>query len=178
MKMKFGLSRKLTLSLVSGVALLIATATVQAQSTIAIQQAKTIVSTVTLKVSGSALPRQTGLKETVNFAGPLVVTSTVLVDPALPPSLVVSIDGLGIQGVGATTGTIYANECEANLTRAFALTDSMKVTFAFFEANKDGSFLSSKTGLLTVDLAFDKTTMLISSASATIGAPSILGAAF
>jgi hypothetical protein len=178
MKKNLGLSRTLMLSLVSGVSLsLLAIAPVQAQSTIAIQEAKTIVSTVTLKVAGSALPRQTGLKETVDFAGPLVVTATVLVDPALPPSLVVSIDGLGIQGVGATTGTIYVNELEANLTRLFAATDSTTLTFAFFES-KEGSYLSARTGLLTVNLAFDKTTMMISTATATIGAPSTLGAAF
>jgi hypothetical protein len=177
MKKNLGLSGALILSLVSGMCLsLLAAGTVQAQSTVTTTAAKAIVSTVTLKVAGSALPRQTGLKETVNFAGPLVVTATVLVDPALPPSLVVSIDGLGIQGTGATTGTVYANELEANLTRLFAATDSTTLTFAFFE-NKEGSYLSARTGLLTVNLAFDKTTMMISSATATIGAPSTLGAA-
>jgi hypothetical protein len=178
MKINLGLSRAVTLSLLFGAAgsLVIATGT-QAQVAVTPTPAAATTSTTVLQVIGTASPLQTGLKETINFSGPLSITTTVLVDPALPASVVVSIDGRGVIGVGATTKTVYHNECEANLTRQFAATDVIKTTFAFFE-NKAGSYLFSKTGLLTLSLTYSKTTMTLTKATATIGAPSVLGAAF
>jgi hypothetical protein len=177
MKINLGLSRAVMLSLLFGAAgsLVIATGT-QAQVTATTPAAATT-STSVLQVIGTASPLQTGLTETINFSGPLSVTTTVLVDPALPASVIVSIDGRGIIGVGATTKTIYHNECEANLTRQFAATDVIKTTFAFFE-NKAGSYLFSKTGLLTLSLAYSTKTMTLTKATAAVGGPSVLGAAF
>lgn len=177
MKINLGLSRAVMLSLLFGAAgsLVIATGT-QAQVTATTPAAATT-STSVLQVIGTASPLQTGLKETINFSGPLVVTAIVLIDPALPASVVLSIDGRGVKGIGATTGTVYENECEANLTRQFAATDLIKTTFAFFES-KAGSYLFSKTGLLTLSLSYNTKTMTLTKATATVGAPTVLGAAF
>jgi hypothetical protein len=148
--------------------------------------AQTTVSTFTIQVSGTASALKTGLPETVKFSGPVVITTTVVTDPTvstptaastvLPPSVVVQIDGRGVIGTGQKTGTIYVNECEANLTRLFAATDSVEVTFAFFPAPSStaaagsvGSYLSSKTGVLTLSLTYDTTTTALTGATAAVG---------
>lgn len=148
--------------------------------------AQTTVSTFTIQVSGTASAVKTGLPETVKFSGPVVITTTVVTDPTvstptatstvLPPSVVVQIDGRGVIGTGQKTGTKYVNECEANLTRLFAATDSVVLTFAFFPAPSPtaaagsvGSFLSSKTGVLTLNLTYDTTTTALTGATAAIG---------
>src|SRR3954464_3366686 len=82
--------------------------------------AQTTVSTFTIQVSGNASAVKTGLPETVKFSGPVVITATVVTDPAastptagtsaLPPAVFVQIDGRGVVGTGAKTGTTYKNE--------------------------------------------------------------------
>src|SRR5690242_21310979 len=149
--------------------------------------AQTTVSTFTIQVSGTASSVKTGLPETVKFAGPLVITTTVVTDPTvstptaastvLPPSVVVQVDGRGVIGTGQKTGATYANECEANLTRPFAATDSVVLTFAFFPAPSSadaasgslGAVLSSKTGVLTLNLTYDTATTALTGATASVG---------
>ena len=148
--------------------------------------AQTTVSTFTIQVSGTASSVKTGLPETVKFSGSVVITTTVVTDPAastpdpttsaLPPSGVVSVDGRGVTGVGQKTGTVYNNECEASLTRPFAGTDTVQLTFAFYPAPSStapagsvGDYLSSKTGLLTLNLTYDTTTTALTNATASVG---------
>lgn len=146
--------------------------------------AQTTVSTFTIQVSGTASSVKTGLSETVTFSGPVVVTATVVTDPAastptagttaLPPSVTVQIDGRGVIGKGNKTGTIYKNECEAELTRLFGATDAVETTFAFFKDAAAGSalaasYLQSKTGLLDLTLTYDTTTMALTNATGTVG---------
>jgi hypothetical protein len=149
--------------------------------------AQTTVSTFTIQVSGSASAAKTGLGEAVTFSGPLVVTATVVTDPSastpsaatstLPPSVVVAIDGRGVIGTGQKSGTKYVNECEANLTRFFAATDSVELTFAFFPAPSAsaasaglvGSYLSSKTGVVRLNLAYDTATTALTNVTAAFG---------
>jgi len=88
-----------------------------------------------------------------------------MTDPILPPSVVVSIDGRGVKGIGNNTGTVYLNECEANLNRRFAATDVISTTFAFFEDAPE-SYLRSKTGLLTLNLTYNTTTMALTKVTA------------
>jgi hypothetical protein len=163
MKMERGLSRVVLLSLLSGVlgSLFIAVGPAHAQATI---------STFTIQVSGTAPTASTALAGAVTFAGPLVVTTTVVPDPALGPGVAVFIDGRGVKGTGIKTGTVYLNECEANLTRPFAATDVIKTTFAFFE-DKPGSYLNSKTGLLTLNLTYNTVTMALTKVTASFGTP-------
>lgn len=126
-----------------------------------------VTSTVTLQVSGTAPAVKTGLNETVTFSGPLVVTARVVTDPTLGPSAMVSIDGRGVIGTGKKTGATYLNECEASLARPFAASDTINTTFAFF-LDAPGSYMSSKTGLLTLTLTYDTTTMKLTGVSASV----------
>jgi len=98
-----------------------------------------------------------------------LVTARVATDPALGPSAVVSIDGRGVKGIGSTTQTVYLNECEANLTRPFAATDVIKLTFAFFR-DAPGSYLTSKTGLLTLNLTYSTATLKLTNVTGSASA--------
>jgi hypothetical protein len=148
--------------------------------------AQTTVSTFTIQVSGNASQVKTGLSETVVFSGPVVITATVVTDPAastptagttaLPPTVYVSIDGRGVVGKGQKTGTIYNNECEPTLTRLFAATDAIETTFAFFPQksatptlSSNTIYLSSKTGVLSLSLTYDPVTMALTGATGAIG---------
>lgn len=172
MKTYLGLSKAVILSLFAGVlgALFIAVGPAYAQ-TATVPTATvptTTVSTFTIQVSGTAPALKTGLGEAVTFSGPLVMTATVMTDPVLPPVVFITIDGRGVKGIGSNTGTVYLNECEANLHRGFAATDVIKTTFAFFE-DAPGSYLKSKTGLLTLNLTYDTTTMALTKVTASVG---------
>ena len=125
-------------------------------------------STATIKVAGTASATKTGLGEAITFSGEVVITATVVTDPALPTGVAVYIDGRGVKGIGNKTGTVYLNECEANLTRLFAAKDVISLTFAFFE-DKPGSYLNSKTGLATITLTYDTATMKLTGASGSVG---------
>ena len=129
-----------------------------------------IVSTSTIQVSGTVSAKKTGLGEDVTFSGPLVMTTKVLTDPIRPPIVFISINGLGIKGIGNKTGTVYLNECEAGLHRRFGAKDLIKTTFAFF-AKAPQSYLASKTGLLTLNLSYDTTTKKLTKATGSIGTP-------
>ena len=169
MKTKRSLSTIVIISLMSGVlGSLIAVRPAQAQATAPAASAQAVVSTFTLQVAGTASKATTGLPETVTFAGAVLVTATVENDPALGPGAVVAIDGRGVKGTGNTSGTIYLNECEANLTRPFAATDVIKLTFAFFE-DAPGSYMRSKTGLVTLTLTYDTVTMKLTNVTASLG---------
>ena len=162
MKMNRGLSRVVVVSLLSGVLILgsLFISSHSAQATVAVVSTAPIVSTVTALTSGTAPALQTGLTEPVTFSGPVVVTSTVVNDPALGPSVVVALDGRGLKATGGTTGTVYINECEANLTRPFGATDVIKTTFAFYE-DKPGGYLNAKTAMVTLNLTYDTATMAL-----------------
>jgi len=154
----------LTLTLSS----LLFVAAVNAQTPGAAVSPVSVSSTVAVQISGSAAEQKTGLAEPITFSGPLVVTSVVSTDPALGPGAVVSIDGHGIKGTGGKSGKVYVVECEANLTRRFAATDSIKMTFPFFE-DAQGSYMSAKTGLLTLTLTYNLKTMKLTNVTASVG---------
>ena len=127
-----------------------------------------VVSSFKIQVSGTASSVKTGLPETVAFSGPVVVTATVATDPALGPIAVVAIDGRGVIGTGNKTKTTYINSLQANLTRPFGPTDQVQTTFAFFQ-NTAGGYMNSKTGLLTLSLTYNTTTMALTNVTATVG---------
>ena len=128
------------------------------------------VSTSTIQVSGTVSAKKTGLREDVTFSGPLMMTTKVLTDPIRPPIVFISINGLGIKGIGNKTGTVYLNECEAGLHRRFGVKDVIKTTFAFF-AKAPRSYLKSKTGLLTLNLNYDTTTKKLTKATGSVSTP-------
>src|SRR3954469_665676 len=106
-------------------------------------RAQATTSTFSIQVSGSASQAKTGLGELVNFSGTLLITTTVVTDPDMPPMVVVSIDGRNVTGIGQKTGTVYKNELEANLTRTFQATDKIQTTFAFFKDAAEGAAASA-----------------------------------
>lgn len=121
-----------------------------------------------IEVSGSASAARTGLPEAVTFSGNVMIYASVVTDPAVPTGVTLYVDGKGIRGVGKETGTVYVNSCEANVTRLFRPTDKITLTFAFFE-DKPGSFLRSKTGVVTINLTYDEATRKLKGATASIG---------
>ena len=125
-------------------------------------------SSFTLAVSGTASAVKTGLAETVQFSGPLIVTATVVNDPTLGPAVALFVDGRGVTGTGNKTKTAYANTCVANLTRPFGPTDVVRTTFAFFQ-NVPGGYMSAKTGLLTLNLTYNTTTQALTNVTACVG---------
>ena len=126
-------------------------------------------SSFTIQISGNASAVKTGLPETVMFSGPLVVTSTVVTDPALGPTAAVFVDGRGVVGTGSKTKGTYSNTCVANLTRPFGPTDTIQMTCAFYP-DTAGGYMSSKTALVTINLTYDTTTMALTNAVAGITA--------
>jgi hypothetical protein len=174
MKTHRGLSKKTILWSACAGGILLFALTAQAQTA---TPPGTTVSTKTIQVSGSANSVRTGLPEFVDFSGPLIITTTVVTDPLLPPESVVQIDGRGVKGIGRKTGTVYNNELEASLTRVFGPTDTVNTTFAFFQDATPGTdanaaaIVASKTGLLTLNLTYDTTTNTLTGATATLGTP-------
>jgi len=126
-------------------------------------------SSFTLQISGTASSVKTGLPETVMFSGPLVVTATVVTDPALGPTTAVFVDGRGVVGTGNKTKSTYINTCVANLTRPFGATDVIQTTCAFYP-DTAGGYMSSKTALVTLNLTYDTTTMALTNVTASIAA--------
>lgn len=141
----------------------------------ALAQAATV-STFALPISATVTAAASGLPEAVTFSGTAHVTATVSTDPALPPQVVVSVDGRGVEGVGQTSGLVYKNECEANLTRPLRALDSIHLTFAVFKEGP-GSALNARTGLLTLNLSFDTTAMALTNATGSVSALPALAAA-
>jgi hypothetical protein len=125
-------------------------------------------SSFTIQVSGTASAVKTGLSETVQFAGPLIVTATVVNDPTLGPTVAIWVDGRGVTGSGNKTKTAYANTCVANLTRPFGPTDVIQTTFAFYQ-DVPGGFMNAKTGLLTLNLTYNTTTQSLTNVTASVG---------
>jgi hypothetical protein len=125
-------------------------------------------SEATIQVGGSATALKTGLSESVTFSGSVVISATVVTDPALPTGVILFVDGKGIRGAGNETGTVYVNSFEANVTRLFRPADKITLTFAFFE-EKAGSFLKSKTGVLTITLTYDEKTRKLTGATGVVG---------
>jgi hypothetical protein len=125
-------------------------------------------SQATLQVSGSATASRTGLSEAVTFSGNVVIYANVVTDPALPTGVTLFVDGKGVRGVGNQTGTVYINSFEANVTRLFRPTDKISLTFAFFE-DKQGAFLKSKTGVVTITLTYDEKTRTLTKATGVVG---------
>lgn len=134
----------------------------QATSTFTVQAQGRVGSTTQVAATAAS-------PETVSFSGSIRIISTVVLDPAGgPPTAVVSIDARQVSGKGLTTGTIYSNSGQANLTRRFAASDLIKTTVAFYPSGP-GGFLKARTALVTVNLTYNTTTRALTAVSASIG---------
>ncbi|HZX93401.1 MAG TPA: hypothetical protein VFE90_02720 [Myxococcales bacterium] len=124
-------------------------------------------SSFTVQTSGSV----TTSSETVNFSGPIEITSTIVTDPlGGPPTAVVSVDARQLVAQGATTGTLFLNSGQAMLTRELLSTDTIQTTFSFFPPGP-GGFLKTKTAVVNLTLTYNLTTQALTNATASITTP-------
>ena len=122
------------------------------------------VSTFTVQTSGSV----TSATDTINFSGPVYVTTTVVPDPAGgPATAMVSVDARSLVATSSMTGASFVNSGQARLTRVFGATDVIKTTFSFFPPGP-GGFLRGRTALVTLNLTYDLTTQALTGATAAI----------
>jgi hypothetical protein len=107
--------------------------------------------------------------ELVLLSGPVSVTASYIPDPAGgPATMAYAIDATKVAGAGAS-GTAYsAVTAQANITRPFALVDSVQVTLPFFPKTATG-YLTPRTMLLTLNVTADAVTHAVTSVTSTIG---------
>ena len=127
-------------------------------------RAQSTVSTFSVPISGFA----PGINEQVKFSGTVLLTATVVTDPTLPPQVVLGVAGDNITAVGQTSGASYDNECVANLTRPFAASDAVHLSFAFFRSSTTGAYLQARPAVLNLSLKYDTTTMALTSATGSV----------
>lgn len=124
------------------------------------------VSTASPSVSGTVAAAGA---EAVVCKGQASVTTTAVIDPAMPPpGVLVTIDVSGLSCVGASSGARYTNSGVARLTRLLVANDVIGTTFAVYK-DAPGGFLAARTALLNLSLSFNTTTGALTSASATLG---------
>ena len=126
--------------------------------------------TTVIAVSGTV----TGSPESVFFTGPVQVETRPAAGriAGARARVVVSIDLRQLSGRGLSTGATYVSSGQANLTRAFAASDLIELSFPFFPrgAAPDSP---ARTGVATFVLAYDVTTGALKAAVATVAAPSL-----
>jgi hypothetical protein len=111
-------------------------------------------STITVPIEGTV----SGQPESVRFTG----TARISVQPTsiriagARRKVIVSIDLNGLTGKGLSTGATYSAATEANLTRSFAASDVIEVTFPFFRGNPADA--QARTGIATFTLDYDVST--------------------
>jgi hypothetical protein len=113
-------------------------------------------------VSSGATP------ETISCTGTVKLATTAVMDPGLPPIVVVTVDARGLTCVGQTSKTSYLNTGFATLTRRLVTSDVVQMTFALYP-NTAGGYMNARTGMVTATLNYDTTTGALTSASAAIG---------
>jgi hypothetical protein len=124
---------------------------------------KPVASTSAVAVTAAAGP------ELVLLSGPVSITASYIPDPAGgPATMAYAVDATKVAGAGAS-GTAYsAATAQANLTRPFALVDSIQVTLPFFPKTATG-YLTPRTMLLTLNVTADAVTHAVTSVTSTIG---------
>jgi hypothetical protein len=115
-----------------------------------------------------------GLPESVSFSGSAHVTVRPAPDSAPGPMfrVAVSIELGHITGRGSSTGTIYVLSGQADLTRRFAATDMVQVTFPF-SARGAAATAGARTALATFAFTFDVNTGSLVAAKASLDAPGL-----
>jgi hypothetical protein len=110
-----------------------------------------------------------GGRESIACSGPVKVEANAMPDPALGPTVTVSVDARGLVCTGQTTRAAYVNTAQANLTRLLAPTDVVETTFALHR-NVPGGFMRARTARLTLNLSYDATGAL-TGATASVASP-------
>ena len=127
-------------------------------------------SSVNVPISGTV----TGLPESVSFSGSARVTVIPAPDGGPGPLFRVAVSiALGhVTGQGLSTGTIYVLSGQADLTRRFAASDLVHVTFPF-SARGAAATAGARTALVTFAFTYDVNTGTLVATTASIGAPGL-----
>ena len=127
-------------------------------------------SSVNVPISGTV----TGLPESVSFSGSAHITVRPAPDNTPGPlfRVAVSIELGHITGHGSSTGTIYVLSGQADLTRRFAASDVVQVTFPF-SARGAAATAGSRTALVTFAFTYDLNTGALVAAKASLDAPGL-----
>jgi hypothetical protein len=124
-------------------------------------------SSTVVRVAGTVA----GVPENVDLAGTAKVEVVYATDafPGSKPRLVVSI-ALDVSGRGLSTHALYSGKAEANVTRSFAASDVVEVTFPFYPRGSAAT-APARTVAATFTLNYDPATGALTSASGSLAAP-------
>jgi hypothetical protein len=135
----------------------------------------TSTSSATTTTSTSALVPVTGVvtggAESVSFSGKAKLNADVVTDPDFggAPTIVLSIDLSGLNGVGAATRKKYVTADGEVVNRRLAAGDIVQYTFPFYESGAGA--MSARVGMVQFNLSFDVNTLKLTSASGSVGSP-------
>jgi hypothetical protein len=113
-----------------------------------------------------------GGPESVALSGQTLIRSTFVADPTFgaPPGVVLSVNLVGVTGVGISTGARYLATGENSLTRLFRPADKIEVTFPFFPVGPKGT-ASARSALATFNLTFDTISGALTGATGSVTTP-------
>jgi len=108
----------------------------------------------------------------VTVSGPVTVTANYIPDPAGgPATMAYSIDATGLSATDATTGTVYsAASGQADVTRPFALTETLVVTMSIYAKTATG-YLNAHAFALHLNVTNDATTKAMTAINTAVTAP-------
>jgi hypothetical protein len=124
-------------------------------------------SSVSVPIAGTV----SGLPESVVFSGKarITATPTSIRIAGAKRRMVVSVDLNGVSGRGLSSGTTYLATAVANLTRSFAASDVIEVTFPFFPGGSAAG-AQARTAVATFTLEYDVSTGALTAANASVAA--------
>jgi hypothetical protein len=117
-----------------------------------------------------------GQAENVVFSGQAQVSSELVLGTRRfhkPPRVILVIDLSKVSGTGSSTGAKYAaGGTGTNVVRQLVSTDTVEITFPFFQGN---GMSSVYTAVASFALTFDLNTGAITKGTATVAAPNFPG---
>jgi hypothetical protein len=123
-------------------------------------------STALVPVSGTV----TGASESVAFSGQARVQSKLAPDPDFNrPSLVLSIDLSGVDGVGSASTAKYVISGPEIVERSLAASHQIDITFPFVKSTM-GMF-ATRSGVASFALSFDVNTGAVTNAKGNVSTP-------
>jgi hypothetical protein len=122
-------------------------------------------STVSVPIAGTV----SGLPESVVFSGKARITAkpTSIRIAGAKRKMVVSVDLNGVSGKGLSSGTTYLATAVGNLTRSFAASDVIEMTFPFFPGGSAAG-AQARTAVATFTLEYDVSTGALTAAKASV----------
>src|SRR5262245_11457775 len=146
------------------------TAAMSASTTVSTSTSSTTSTTSTLAMV-PVVGVVTGGAESVRFSGRAKVSADVVTDPDFGgiPTVVLTIDLSGLNGVGASTGATYATSDRAIVQRRLTAADTVQYNFPFYRSGAGA--MAPSLGLASFNLSFNVNTLKLTGASGSIGSP-------